>query len=61
MFLKTLLLAIILVALAGLAIALKYYNEKRAPSCSNIGNSESGDDCFVCGVQNIENCEIESK
>ncbi len=60
MFLKTLLLTVFFVAIAGLAMALKYFNEKKAPSCSNMPNSENGDDCIVCGAQNMEDCEVES-
>lgn len=61
MFFKILLLAIIFIAIAGAAIAFKYFNKKQAPMCSNASILENGDNCIVCGASAIEECTEESK
>lgn len=57
MLLEILIVSIILMALAFIAIAVRYYNAKSAPSCSRIDDDGN---CVFCGTVDEESCQEEN-
>jgi hypothetical protein len=55
MFLKVILISIVLLALAGIALAVKYYKAKRLPLCSS-NNSKIAGTCIDCGSETTQDC-----
>lgn len=57
MFLWILGMAIVLVAIGGLILAIKFYRKKRFPICSAAaGNFKKYGKCNICGAERIEDC-----
>lgn len=60
MILTVLLISIVLVFLAGIALGVKYYKEKKTPSCSAVkdgSETNEDNDCDVCGASTGEACK----
>jgi len=60
MFLQIFLGAIILIALAGIILAIKYYKQKYWPLCSLFGRFQKHKPCIVCGAERAEDCTKDS-
>jgi len=60
MILKIILISIVLIALAGVALGIKYYKNKKAPVCG-FANEKNEGNCSVCGVEDVDvKCEKEN-
>ena len=56
MFLQVLISAIILLTLAFLILAIKYYSKKYWPLCSLFGKFQKHRPCIICGAERAEDC-----
>ncbi|MFO7658336.1 MAG: hypothetical protein R6W78_14860 [Bacteroidales bacterium] len=60
MSLEILLISIVLVAMAGIGLAIKYFSSKQAPSCKHNVNKygrPENEACGVCGATTDEECK----
>jgi hypothetical protein len=61
MVLNIFIISTILIAVAGIGLGIKYYNEKSTPSCARTeNNNNSGpekDACDICGADRDEKCK----
>lgn len=48
MFLKLMILSVILIAVAGIVLGIKYYKSKRPPTCVKGNNNVYGQETDVC-------------
>jgi hypothetical protein len=66
MVLEIVILSIVLVALAGSGLAVKYYNKNRSPSCTRINTKheqagENNGTCSTSGAGEDEICKMDKQ